>query len=107
VQGATIDSEARRDEIELVARARAADPRAFRALYDLAFRVVFAWSLRATGHPAGAERLTAAILRRAFSELAGFDGSRSLGGWLIGHAQAALEADAPVAGRGAVAREVS
>jgi DNA-directed RNA polymerase specialized sigma24 family protein len=90
-----------------VARAGAADPRAFRALYDLSFRLVYAWSLRATGEQARAERLTAATLRRAFPALAGFDGSTSLGGWLVGHAEAALASEAPASGRTPVAREAS
>jgi DNA-directed RNA polymerase specialized sigma24 family protein len=81
-----------------VARARAADPRAFRALYDLSFRLVFAWSLRTMGHPAPAARLTAATLRRAFEALAEYDGTVSFGGWLLGHAQAALGDDADARG---------
>jgi hypothetical protein len=78
--------------MEWVERARGADPRAFRALYELAFRLVFACSLRATGDPRRAERLTAATLKRAFAELAEHDGSLSLGVWLVRRAERSLRA---------------
>lgn len=93
---AAIDSELRRKEQEWVARACAAEATAYRALYDLAFRLIWAWSLRTTGSPARAEQLTAATLRRAFASLdLGLQGA-SLGTWLLRHAAAVLEElDAP------------
>jgi hypothetical protein len=89
-----IDREQRQRERDWVERTRAAEPRAFRGLYDLAFRLVWAWSLRTTGDPDRAEALTAATLRRAFAGLDDFEGSATLGGWLLRHAEAVLREEA-------------
>jgi DNA-directed RNA polymerase specialized sigma24 family protein len=77
-----------------VARARSGDPRAFRALYDLAFRLVWAWSLRTTSDPDRAEALTSITLRGSFERLGEYDGSLSFGVWLVRQARAALAPDA-------------
>jgi DNA-directed RNA polymerase specialized sigma24 family protein len=73
-----------------VARARAGDPRAFRVLYHVAFRLTWAFTYRSVGDAARAEQLTARSLRRTFASLASYDGGTSFGGWVIRHAEAVL-----------------
>jgi DNA-directed RNA polymerase specialized sigma24 family protein len=73
-----------------VARARRGDTRAFRALYDVAFRLAWAFSMRSLGDSPRAEELTARALRRAFANLGVYDGRESFGVWMIGHASVAL-----------------
>jgi hypothetical protein len=57
-------------ERKLACGTLAGDARSFRALYDLAFRIAWAFSLRSTGEPRLAEAATAAALRRVFATLA-------------------------------------
>jgi hypothetical protein len=89
-KGAAIAAAHRTREVEWVARARGGDARAFRLLYDAAFRIAWAAARRTTGHRRLAEALAATTLRRAFAELAAFDGSRSLGAWLLAFSDEAL-----------------
>lgn len=91
-------------ERDRVARARAGDERAFRALYEVAFRLSWAFLVRRTGDPRLAEALTARALRRAFASLDAFDGAPHFGAWVLAHAQRALrdakpDACPPVDGR--------
>jgi hypothetical protein len=63
--------------------------RAFRDLYDSCFRLAWACSLRMTGDPGLAERLTAQALRETFAGLGAFDGSESLGRAVLARLEAA------------------
>jgi hypothetical protein len=101
-----IDREQKAREKAWVERARGGDARAFRELYDLAFRIAWIGSIRTVGDPALAEELTARALRRAFASLGAFDGRTSFGAWILRFSEGALrelKADAcpPVAVPGA------
>lgn len=87
--GGAIDPEARQREIAWVLRARS-EERAFRSLYDTAFRLAWAWALRATGDPRVAQTLTECTLQRVFAVLESFDGSRSFGAFVLTFAAAVL-----------------
>jgi RNA polymerase sigma-70 factor, ECF subfamily len=89
-EGRTIAPSPSAHELRQVARARAGDERAYRALYDTAFRLVWAFALRSVRDRAAAEELAARTLRRAFSNLALYDGTESFGVWVIQHAARAL-----------------
>jgi hypothetical protein len=73
-----------------VQRALEGDARAFRNLYDSCFRLAWACSLRMTGDPRRAERLTAHALRDTFSALRDFDGTVSLGCSVLARLEAAF-----------------
>ena len=77
-------------ELQQVARACAGDERAYRALYDVAFRLAWAFALRSLADRTVAEELAARSLRRAFANLALYDGTESFGVWVIHHAARAL-----------------
>jgi RNA polymerase sigma-70 factor (ECF subfamily) len=77
-------------ELGKVARARAGDERAYRALYEVAFRLAWAFALRSLAERTAAEELAARTLRRAFANLALYDGSESFGVWVIHHAARSL-----------------
>ena len=77
-------------ECALVERALEGDARAFRELYDSCFRLAWACSLRLTGDPGVAERLTARALRGAFADLAAFDGATRIGLLVLARVEAAL-----------------
>jgi DNA-directed RNA polymerase specialized sigma24 family protein len=92
--------------VEWARRACAGDPRAFRALYEIAFRIAWAHAVRSAADVGRAEPLTARTLADFFSSLANFDGSTSLGVSVLRAAQrASREAGAapgrPAAGSGA------
>ena len=67
---------------DIVTRARAGDPSAFRALYEAHVGRVHAVCLRLTGDPAFAEELTQDAFVRAWQHLASFRGASSFGTWL-------------------------
>jgi hypothetical protein len=67
------------------------DARAFRALYDVAFRLSWAFAVRSTGDARLAEAVTARALRRVFAELSALaDARTSLGALVLGCADEAL-----------------
>jgi DNA-directed RNA polymerase specialized sigma24 family protein len=78
-------------ERKLACGALAGDPRAFRELYELAFRIAWAFALRSCRDASLAEALTAGTLRRAFADLAPLaDGRQGLGALVLRCAAAAL-----------------
>lgn len=72
------------DEATLAARALTGDQRAFDTLYDLAFRLAFAFAWHQTRRREVAEEVTTETLRRAFAALSGYSGEKSFGSWLLG-----------------------
>jgi DNA-directed RNA polymerase specialized sigma24 family protein len=78
-------------ERKLACGALEGDARAFRALYDVAFRLSWAFTVRSTGDPRLAEAVTERALRRAFAELSELaDGRTGLGALVLGCAGEAL-----------------
>jgi DNA-directed RNA polymerase specialized sigma24 family protein len=86
-------------ERKLACGALAGDVRAFRELYEVAFRVAWAFALRSCGEAPLAEALTAGTLRRAFADLAPLaDGRQGLGSLVLrcaGDALRELRPDRP------------
>jgi DNA-directed RNA polymerase specialized sigma24 family protein len=78
-------------ERKLACDALAGDARAFRQLYEVAFRIAWAFALRSCRDAAAAEVLTAGTLRRAFADLAApADGRQGLGALVLRCAADAL-----------------
>lgn len=78
-------------ERKLACRALEGDAAAFRALYDVAFRLAWAFSVRSTGDSHLAESVTARALRRSFAELPALaEGRAGLGALVLGAGDEAL-----------------
>ena len=78
-------------EHRLVCETLDGDARAYRELYDLAFRVAWAFAVRGTGEARLAEEVTARALRRVFAALPALRaGSPALGAFVLRFAEEAL-----------------
>lgn len=83
----------RTTDTDLTQRAARGDRDAFGRIYGDCLPAVWAFAYRRTGGRAEAEALTSRILRRAFSEIASYDGQVPFAAWL--HALALRVAASP------------
>lgn len=83
VEAMTLDSAAVPDpDVDLVARHRAGDGRAFDEVYNRYAGMVYGLALRLSANPPEAEDLTQEVFLRIYRHLAGFRGSSSLKTWV-------------------------
>lgn len=82
-------------DTDLTRRAAAGDREAFERVYAESLPAVWSFASRRAGSRAGAEVLTARILRRAFAELASYDGQVPYGAWLLGVARRVASVPVP------------
>ena len=69
-------------DTELARRAALGDREAFERVYQASLQPIWAFACRHAAGRLAAQALTARILRRAFSELASYDGQVPFAAWL-------------------------
>lgn len=82
-------------DTDLTRSAAAGDREAFERVYAESLPVVWAFASRHAAGRVAAELLAGRILRRAFAELAGYDGQVPFAAWLLAIARRVVRVDGP------------